>query len=90
METNSGARVELPSKVPYQKVTHGDRLIAYGPSGGGYGNPFRRDPAAVLDNVLDGLFSPGIAREHYGVAIADGAVDVAATEKLRMMRRTNC
>ena len=72
-----------PSKVPYQKVARGDRLIAYGPSGGGYGDPFRRDPAAVLDNVLDGLFSPEIAREHYGVVIVDGAVDVAATEKLR-------
>ena len=81
--------MELPSKVPYQKVTNGDRLITYGPSGGGYGNPFRRDPAAVLDNVLDGLFSAEVAREHYGVTIADGVVDVAATERLRKARRTN-
>ena len=71
----------LPSKVPYQKATHGDRLIAYGPSGGGYGDPFSRDPAAVLDNVLDGLFSPEIAREHYGVVVAGGAVDVAGDRK---------
>jgi len=83
MQTKAGASRALPSKVPYQKVGPGDRLIAYGPSGGGYGDPFRRDPAAVLDNVLDGLFSPEIAREHYGVAIVDGAVDVAATGKLR-------
>ena len=87
METKAGTRVTLPSKVPYQKVRPGDRLMAYGPSGGGYGDPFRRDPAAVLDNVLDGLFSPEIAREHYGVAIVDGAVDVAATEKLRRTKR---
>jgi N-methylhydantoinase B len=65
-------------------VTPGDRLITYGPSGGGYGDPFSRDPAAVLDNVLDGLFSAEIARERYGVVVAGGAVDVAATEKLRM------
>jgi N-methylhydantoinase B len=84
MERANGDRSNLSSKVPYQKVTPGDRLIAYGPSGGGYGDPFRRDPAAVLDNVLDGLFSPPeIAREHYGVAIVDGAVDLGATEKLR-------
>jgi N-methylhydantoinase B len=83
MERANGDRSNLSSKVPYQKVTPGDRLIAYGPSGGGYGDPFRRDPAAVLDNVLDGLFSPEIAREHYGVAIVDGAVDLTATEKLR-------
>jgi len=89
METNEGTRRALTSKVPYQKVTRGDRLIAYGPSGGGYGDPYRRDPAAVLDNVLDGLFSAEIAREHYGVALADGAVDLAATETLRKARRTN-
>ena len=83
MQTKAGVSRVLPSKVPYQKVGPGDRLITYGPSGGGYGDPFRRDPAAVLDNVLDGLFSPEAAREHYGVAIVDGAVDVAATEKLR-------
>jgi N-methylhydantoinase B len=83
MERANGARSNLSSKVPYQTVTPGDRLITYGPSGGGYGDPFSRDPAAVLDNVLDGLLSPEIARERYGVVIADGVVDAAATEKLR-------
>ena len=67
METKAGTRLALPSKVPYQKAVRGDRLLAYGPSGGGYGDPFRRDPAAVLDNVLDGLLSAEIARAHYGV-----------------------
>jgi N-methylhydantoinase B len=86
METKAGARLALPSKVPYQKATRGDRLLAYGPSGGGYGDPFRRDPVAVLDNVLDGLLSPELAREHFGVVITDGVVDVAATEKLRQPR----
>jgi N-methylhydantoinase B len=83
MLTKAGTRVSLPSKVPYQKAKQGDRLLAYGPSGGGYGNPFNRDSAAVLENVLDGLFTAEIAREHYGVVIAHGAVDEAATEKLR-------
>jgi hypothetical protein len=41
----------------------------------------------VLDNVLDGLFTPESAREHYGVAIVDGAVDAAATERLRSAHR---
>ena len=89
IQTKNGTRTALPSKVPYQKVTHGDCLIAYGPSGGGYGDPFHRDPAAVLDNVLDGLFSPEIAREHYGVVVTDGAVDAAATESLRKGRRVS-
>ena len=86
LEARDGTRTELPSKVPYQRVQSGDRLVTYGPSGGGYGDPFRRDPALVLDNVLDGLFSVDVAREHYGVAIADGAVDVAATKKIRAPR----
>ena len=86
MLTKAGARVSLPSKVPYQKAKQGDRLLAYGPSGGGYGNPFLRDPKAVLDNVVDGLFSAEIAREHYGVVVADGTVDIAATTELRSGR----
>jgi N-methylhydantoinase B len=87
LETAGGTRQKLASKVPYQKVEPGCRLIAFGPSGGGYGDPFRRDAAAVLDNVLDGLFSPEIASEHYAVAIIDGAVDTAATERLRSARQ---
>jgi N-methylhydantoinase B len=58
-------------------------LISYGPSGGGYGDPLARTPEAVLDNVLDGLFSVETAREQYGVAIAGGVVDAAATAMLR-------
>ena len=83
LQGQDGTRTALPSKVPYQKVARGDCLITYGPSGGGYGDPWRRDPAAVLDNVLDGLFSPQVAREQYGVVIVDGALDVPATEALR-------
>jgi N-methylhydantoinase B len=86
LETAAGKHLALPSKVPYRKAARGDRLLAYGPSGGGYGNPLRRDPTAVLDNVLDGLISSEIAREHYGVVIANGTVDAAETEKLRQAR----
>jgi N-methylhydantoinase B len=81
--------VTLPSKVPYQKAKAGDRLISYGPSGGGYGDPLSRAPEAVLDNVIDGLFSAEAARERYGVAIAGGKVDQEATQRLRKQRRRN-
>jgi len=87
METTDGTREKLASKVPYQKVERGYRHIAHGPSCGGYGDPFRRDPAVVLDNVLDGLFSPEIAREHYAIVIVDGAVDATVTEWLRSARQ---
>jgi N-methylhydantoinase B len=84
--TAAGERIELPSKVPYRKTKAGDRLIAYGPSGGGYGPALKRAPQAVLDNVLDGLISVDLAREQYGVMIAGGAVDEAATQALRAQR----
>jgi N-methylhydantoinase B len=86
LDTGNGKSVSMPSKVPYQKAKSGDRLVCYGPSGGGYGDPFNRDPKAVLDNVLDDLFSPEIAREHYGVVINGDQVDVGATTELRAAR----
>ena len=73
----------LPSKVPYHKANAGDRLVSLGPSGGGYGDPFRRDPTHVLDDVLDELITAEAAREAYGVVIAAGAVDGDATKALR-------
>jgi N-methylhydantoinase B len=82
-----GERTELPSKVPYRKAKAGDRLIYYGPSGGGYGDPLARSPQSVLDNVTDGLFSPDLAREQYGVMIIGDHVDLKATEALRARMR---
>ncbi len=52
---------------------------------GGYGDPFERDPAKVLEDVIENrAVSREAAREVYGVAIrADGTLDAGATEKLR-------
>jgi N-methylhydantoinase B len=75
---------ELPSKVPHKPVQAGDCFVCEGPAGGGYGDPRQRDPAAVREDVLDGLLSVETARRDYGVAIsADGMVDAAATAALR-------
>jgi N-methylhydantoinase B len=54
------------------------------PGGGGFGDPHRRDPQRVLDDVLDGLITAEEARRDYGVAIdAQGQLDRAETERLR-------
>lgn len=83
----SGQSEALPSKIPYRPLETGDRLVAYGPCGGGYGDPFSRLPEEVLDDVLDGLLEVDTAREDYGVAIIDGCrLDMVATEKLRAAR----
>ncbi|MBV9174469.1 MAG: hydantoinase B/oxoprolinase family protein, partial [Chloroflexi bacterium] len=39
------------------------------PGGGGYGDPFARDPHAVLADVVDGYVSLEAAQREYGVAI---------------------
>ncbi len=69
------------------------------PGGGGYGDPFERDPAAVVDDVLNGYVSLDAARREYGVVIRSTqrpdeqvsmpehfAVDLAATATLRGAR----
>ncbi len=61
------------------------RVAMASPGGGGVGNPAKRDPAAVLRDVRDGVVSSKAARELYRVAIAaDGrSLDAAETQRLR-------
>lgn len=78
--------VSLPSKLPYHRVKAGDVLVAEGPCGGGYGDPLRRDPSAVLEDVLDGLIDAETARADFGVVLHAGAVDDAQTQSERAKR----
>ncbi|PYO54163.1 MAG: hypothetical protein DMD84_03460, partial [Candidatus Rokuibacteriota bacterium] len=65
-----------------------DDVISFQQSGaGGYGDPFERDPGAVLEDVLDDYVSIEAARERYGVVIVGEHVDVEATAALRGRRR---
>lgn len=61
-----GSSTSLPSKVPYFKVQAGEKLVSTGPSGGGYGDPARRDPKAIEDDIADGLLSAAAAKTSYG------------------------
>jgi N-methylhydantoinase B len=69
------------------------------PGGGGYGNPFERDPQAVLTDVIAGYVSAEAAERDYGVRVRylgtpgqlvrlpkHYAIDVAVTEELRKTR----
>ena len=80
---SGGKESELVSKVPYHKVRAGDHLVSLGPCGGGYGNPFERDPNAVLSDVLDGLISVETAERDYGVVVKGRSIDEQATAALR-------
>ena len=61
------------------------RIRVRSSAGGGWGDPLRRDPDAVLADVLDGIVSAEMARDVYGVVLAeDGrALNRASTEKRR-------
>jgi N-methylhydantoinase B len=84
---NPGDDEELVHGKQSREFAYGD-VISFQQSGaGGYGDPFTRDPARVLADVLDDYVSIAAARERYGVVIAgrgaDLAVDAAATAALR-------
>jgi N-methylhydantoinase B len=77
-----------------ERVVHGKEsadfapgdVISFQQSGaGGYGPPFERDPARVLEDVREGYVSIEHARREYGVVIDPGrmTVDAAATREAR-------
>jgi len=79
-----GNERRLPSKLPNLSTRAGDRIEVVGPSGGGYGNPFERDPIQVCEDVIDGYLSPERALTDYGVVITEElTVDDAATTRSR-------
>jgi N-methylhydantoinase B len=89
---NPGPGEELVHGKQSREFAYGD-VISFQQSGaGGYGDPLEREPARVLDDVLDEYVSVEAAESEYGVVIAgDGTalhVDEAATRALRASRRS--
>lgn len=86
---NSDTIIDLPSKIPSRRANPGDSYRTVSPCGGGYGDPLERDPALVLEDVLDEYVSLEHARQQYGVVIDETSwsVDAAATTALREQMR---
>ena len=74
-------------KTPAVPVEAGDSLANMLGGGGGWGNPFERDPEAVRMDVLNEYISLESAREDYGVALHkegyDYVIDWDETKRLR-------
>jgi N-methylhydantoinase B len=68
----------------------GDRVAVGTPGGGGYGDPFERDPAKVLSDVRLGYYSADDAARLFGVVLSADrtVVDHDATVSLRIPRAT--
>src|SRR5882762_5605588 len=81
---NPGTAGERPlPKIDVLALEPGDVLSMRTPGGGGNGDPLERPVEAVAADVEAGLVTPAHARAAYGVVMADGAIDPAATSALR-------
>lgn len=65
----------------------GDVIRITSSGGGGFGSPLDRPAEAVLHDVRQYFVTIDGARKEYGVVIADGKVDEAATKTLRAQMR---
>ncbi|HEY1687613.1 MAG TPA: hydantoinase B/oxoprolinase family protein [Solirubrobacteraceae bacterium] len=87
------SRIAGRQETPAAKVGHlilepGDVQIWQGGGGGGLGDPLLRPPELVLRDVHDGYISAEHALAAYGVAVADGQLDLEATLRSRRALRT--
>ncbi|MGE3247141.1 MAG: hydantoinase B/oxoprolinase family protein, partial [Beijerinckiaceae bacterium] len=83
---NPGTQSEriLTSKIAGLRLKKDDIVVWELAGGGGYGDPLRRDPERVAQDVRRGYVSRAAARADYGVVLTDDlAVDVNATKALR-------
>jgi N-methylhydantoinase B len=74
-----------------ETVHPGDAFTRPSAGGGGYGDPLTREPADVLEDVIDGYVSIGRAAKDYGVVITpvdpeldNYEIDEAATREMRV------
>jgi len=72
------------------QVGPGDVVTMDAAGGGGFGDPFEREPELVENDVADGYVSIESAKEDYGVVIDPETLkaDVDASEKLRASLKT--
>lgn len=78
--TADGEEVDLDA-YGVVEIQPGERIVGKQAGGGGYGDPFERDPAAVRRDVAAGIVSRRAAREDYGVVLADGPSGIAVDEE---------
>ena len=75
------------AKLLTARILEGDAFAVRSGGGGGFGDPFLRPAETVADDVRQGYVSAEAAMRDYGVVCdARGALDRAATEKLRAAR----
>lgn len=79
----SGEHRDAGSKPGRFTLRTGDILACEMQGGGGYGDPFDRDPDTVAADIASGEVSEAVARSTYGVILENGQAD---RERTRLMR----
>jgi N-methylhydantoinase B len=81
---NPGTPHERTAGGHYRFVKDGDVLVNNSGGGGGWGDPFERDPVRVLEDVRDGYVSLQAALDAYGVSLDTDAWTVNEEETARL------
>ena len=76
---------QIPPSKFMTTMKKGDLFRAQLAGGGGWGNPYERDPKRVIEDVINGKISSNAASKEYGVQIDENtmSVDEQATRNLR-------
>ncbi|MDH7797308.1 MULTISPECIES: hydantoinase B/oxoprolinase family protein [unclassified Beijerinckia] len=83
-DANGEKRDVANAKVFLRRLQPGEGFYSRSGGGGGFGSPLERDPIRVAHDVAEEYVSAEEARTVYGVVLdADGAADLAETQKLR-------
>ncbi len=79
LKTGKGLKAKATHVIPI-----GERLVVEMPGGGGYGDPMKRAPEAIAEDLRMGYVTrEGAERDYGAVFAADGSLDVAATRANR-------
>lgn len=86
VESYAETAEQPPARGRGFSVTPDDAYYIRATGGPGFGDPLRREPAAVLEDIERGFVSPEAARANFGVVVEDGTVAEGATADLREAR----
>ena len=86
MRLPTEAAFKLVSVVRHMVPARTAALIATA-GGGGWGNPFDRDPELVRQDVIEGYVSIESAARDYGVVIDPQTFEIACLQRSNLSRR---
>jgi N-methylhydantoinase B len=79
--------IEIAQNYATSYLAPGEVLAMTWQGGGGYGDPLHRDPGAVAHDLREEKITVAAARDVYGVVVAEGEIDEAATAAARDRHR---